>query len=142
MLGGVVLAIALSLAVEQASAATKPTCYGDYCSGKNPYQTGCAASGYRWGYANVKAGYSTKYTVGRLELWISRTCATRWARLILWDTPEASGYVFSVVQSDGYKQQHAWQPDEPGTYYTNQIYSRSKCSYARYAGFRTGCTVW
>lgn len=143
--GSLLLLVMIGLAP---TASAGPSCYGDYCSGKNPYNTGCAANAYRWGYATVRTSspespyYDQSREAGRLELWVSKTCATRWARLVLWDYPASSGEIFKVRQSDGYTQQHAWQPRNPGTYYTLQIYNRSKCSEAEFGGWSTGCTVW
>ncbi|WP_369127639.1 DUF2690 domain-containing protein [Gordonia desulfuricans] len=140
------MVFAILPAAPQAAAA--PSCYGDYCSGKNPYSTGCSANSYRWGSATVRTSspgssyYDQSASAGRLELWISRSCATRWARLVLTDHAASSGSILAVVQSDGYRKAHAWQPREPGTYYTAQIYSRNKCSRAVYGGWSTGCTVW
>lgn len=123
------------------------SCYGDYCTGKNPYSTGCASSAYRWGYTAV-IGYdfdNHSYSqIGNLELWISKECATRWARVVLWSNPSDESYKFGITQSNGYTI-ISYTQIYAGTYYTYQIYNRSLCSYAWIndsGGHRTGCALW
>ena len=130
-----------------ASPAYAATCYGDYCTGKNPYTTGCASNSYEWGYANIHDPNSNSAVVGDVELWISRTCATRWARVRIWEDNNYSVRV-QVKQSNGFTETTPWY-NGAGTYYTLQIYNRSLCSYARAIGqfgglndAQTGCTVW
>ncbi len=50
------------------------TCYGDYCSGRDPQTTGCAADATTVAWRDVPGA--------RLELRWSQTCKTNWARYI------------------------------------------------------------
>lgn len=74
-------------------------CYGDYCSGKDPKQTGCSADAQTLGSKDLSGA--------RLELRWSPTCKTEWARWIQYppgtnkfkdDWPTA----ISAVQDTGY----------------------------------------
>lgn len=118
-------------------------CYGDYCSGKNPYQMGCVDSRtYVWGRAYMYRASDNRH-VGNVELWISPTCGTRWARMEIWEFLNG-GVTLQVKQSNGYTQTH-YRVAAAGTYYTNMIYSRSMCSFAQVYGAvaaSTGCAVW
>jgi hypothetical protein len=110
--------------------ASAVTCYGDYCSGKDPQATGCAASGVT--VAAIDAYFDTTFGRvavygGRLELRWSPTCKTNWARF----APQAgTSYQLQAIQPEtNYKQVYnagAWQ-----TAWTSQIYSPVKCVYAQ-----------
>ena len=85
-------------ALATASPASAVTCYGDYCSGKQPDQTGCAA-----GAVTVDA---VDFRGGRLELRWSPTCKTNWARLQVY--PGGFAYTLAAVQDTGYTQSVQW----------------------------------
>ena len=145
IVGFIALASTMAAVAPAANAAT-PTCYGNYCTGTNPYSTGCAANSYEWGYSDL-TDLTTGAVVGDVQLWISRSCATRWARAQLWGNPTGNYTIqVQVHQSDGYTETTPYYLGD-GTYYTRQIYNRSKCSYAAAWGQNlneawTGCTVW
>lgn len=148
---GIAIVIFSGLGLGAFHASTTPAhaagCYGDYCTGKNPYSTGCASTAYRWGYTAVNERDSltgNPVQIGNLELWISKGCATRWTRVVLWNNPDYTSYKFGITQSNGYTI-ISYTQQYSGTYYTYQIYNRSLCSYAwanDYGGARTGCALW
>jgi hypothetical protein len=65
---------ALSGAVVTAPAAQAVTCYGDYCSGRDPEATGCSADAYTVVSARIPG------TSAHVELRWSPTCRSNWAR--------------------------------------------------------------
>jgi hypothetical protein len=73
-------------------------CYGDYCSGKDPKATGCAADAQTLAFRDLSGA--------RLELRWSAVCKTEWARWIQYprglksDVPTA----LAAVQDTGYTQ--------------------------------------
>lgn len=76
-------------------------CYGDYCSGKDPKQTGCSADAQTLGFKNLSGA--------RLELRWSSTCKTEWARWIQYppgNNPFADDWptALAAVQDTGYRQ--------------------------------------
>ncbi|WP_157195522.1 DUF2690 domain-containing protein [Nocardia tenerifensis] len=79
------------LHVPQAQAVT---CYGDYCSGQDPFASGCAADAHLEDGASVYGSYGESY----VQLWWSATCKTNWAT--------ANHYAPSIkaVQDTGYEQ--------------------------------------
>jgi hypothetical protein len=87
---------------------TKVSCYGDYCSGKDPVATGCNT---------VAKTFAAKQLSGaRLELRWSPTCKTEWARWIQY----SSGHVglsadlpteLFAVQDTGYTQSASYNPN-------------------------------
>ena len=100
------------------------SCYGDYCSGKDPNATGCANGATTFASANL--GYGT------LDLRWSPTCKTEWARLYVYPTRTlAPGYVIAE-QSTGYTQTGpiyaiaSWSPQSE-TVWTPMIYSPVLC---------------
>jgi hypothetical protein len=109
-----------------APAAMAASCYGDYCSGRLPEQTGCAADA-----VTVSA---TNFSGGRLELRWSPTCKTNWARLQIYSGGFA--YTLSAVQDTGYAQNVQWPAGTPGpgTYWTPMIYSPVHRVQARTTG--------
>ena len=112
-------------ALATASPASAVTCYGDYCSGKQPDQTGCAA-----GAVTVDA---VDFRGGRLELRWSPTCKTNWARLQVY--PGGFAYTLSAVQDTGYTQSVQWPAGAgQGTYWTPMIYSPVRLVQARATG--------
>lgn len=107
---------------------SKPTCYGDYCSGKNPTKTHCATGATV--IASVKKGIEGD---AKLELVWSAICKTKWARIIVpagwWDPGE-----LAAEQNTGYT-----QTTGIGGHYktstsvvTPMIYSPKKCVAAWY----------
>lgn len=113
-----------------AGSASAATCYGDYCSNKDPQTTGCAAGG--WTQHAIDVYYhpyvwSNKGSyAGRLELRGSTACgSTQWGRF----TPVNGGFSYRIQAQQpetGYttdwQNANAWQ-----TAWTNQIYSPKKC---------------
>jgi hypothetical protein len=114
-------AIALAASLMAVTAAVTPgvasavTCYGDYCSGKDPQATGCSTGAYTVAAADVYNkydGFRFAPYAGYLELRWSPTCKTNWA----------------VQPETGYTQQYVGGPWQ--TTWTSQIYSPVKCVYA------------
>jgi hypothetical protein len=81
-------------------AASGVGCYGDYCSGRHPRQTGCSA--------DAKTVASKELSGARLELRWSARCKTEWARWIQY--PVGLGFKadlptgLAAVQDTGYTQ--------------------------------------
>jgi Protein of unknown function (DUF2690) len=111
-----------------APAGPKPTCYGDYCSGKNPAKTNCAP-----GAKVIASVPKTADDDTALELLWSATCQTKWARMIVpagwWSLA-----TLAAEQNTGYTQETG-----VGGHYgtrtevvTPMIYSPKKCVKAIY----------
>lgn len=126
-LGGASLAAAPNFAT-----AASASCYGDWCSGKDPSSTGCANDGRTVAsndlYEQRGAFNGDVYWayVGKIELRWSPSCKTNWARLT---TTDSSGMnTLKVVQDTGYTQSKSTVPmwgglTKPGVYWTPMIYS-------------------
>jgi hypothetical protein len=93
---------------QNAPPTTKVSCYGDYCSGKDPLATGCNAG--------AKTFAAKELSGARLELRWSPTCKTEWARWIQY----SSGHVglsadlpteLLAVQDTGYTQSASYNPN-------------------------------
>lgn len=115
-----------------AAPASAVSCYGDYCSGKDPMATGCANDAYTV-TSVVQPG------AGALEVRWSPTCKTNWARLTIYPQGRIGTYVngaaLSAVQSTGYTQTtwiSAWFGNQTYTYWSPMIYSPVKCVKAVY----------
>lgn len=118
------IGLVFSMALISAANASAATCYGDYCSNKDPQSTGCSSDARTVSYTDV---YHSRSYVGFLELRWSPSCKTNWARF----TPQSGlNYKVRAVQPEtGYavdwRQYSPWQ-----TGWSNQIYSPTKCVYA------------
>jgi hypothetical protein len=134
---------ALTAGALHPSTASAATCYGDYCSGQNPYDSGCANDAYAWADADVTNdnGDTTSTKVGDLYLMVSPSCGTRWARLELHAPYTRGGTALQTIQDTGYTQDGGF-PTAPGTYYTEMTYSRDHCSKASFGQFETGCATF
>src|SRR5690349_11402154 len=75
---GVLGAVALGLSgtVAVGSPALAVSCYGDYCSGKDPESSGCSADGVTVASGPLWGTFNTY-----VELRWSPTCKTNWARI-------------------------------------------------------------
>jgi hypothetical protein len=144
--------IALSLAVIAAwfllgmttsSSASAVSCYGDYCSGKNPNSTGCANDAY--------TVTSFNYATASLQLRWSPTCRTNWARLVVYP-PGVRIFNYGslwAIQDTGYNQSVntlSVSGYSSATFYTAMIYSPVHCvkavfynAYHTYDSVQTGC---
>jgi hypothetical protein len=82
----------------QGPVAAKVSCYGDYCSGKDPRQTGCSA--------DAETLAAQELSGARLELRWSPRCKTEWARWIQYPVGLKSDLPIklSAVQDTGYTQ--------------------------------------
>lgn len=122
-------------------------CYGDWCSGKDPEATGCAADAETLAESEVfqdstvvdaDGGHDQQDSVGELQLRWSPTCKTKWARLALHKAADITGVV--AKQDTGYKQSfHTggwWGATGPSISYTPMIYSPGEPVYAYADGFR------
>jgi hypothetical protein len=111
-------------------AANAVSCYGDYCSGKDPISTGCANDAY--------TVTSVSNNTGILEVRWSPTCKTNWARWTAYPIGWCFGcnypYSISAVQDTGYTQRFNWPankaPVAGQTYWTAMIYSPVRRVYA------------
>ena len=96
-----------------ASPTINVTCYGDYCSGKDPQSSGCSADAY---------SVSTEYVYGS-NAWVdirwSPTCKTNWARSSVISTN------IKAVQSGGYTQ--GYSTNNGTVAWSKMIYSPVKC---------------
>ena len=123
-------------ALTLAPPASAASCYGHYCSNRDPAATGC--SGGAWTQTAVDTYWrpyfgggiiTSDVYAGRLELRGSNTCgSTQWARF----TPQdRMSYEIWVEQPEtGYVTD--WQKAGPWqSSWSNQIYSPSKCIRAR-----------
>jgi hypothetical protein len=149
-LSKIVLLIAAVVAVVgitplAASASPSVSCYGDYCSGRDPVQTGCANDAY------TVTSYNDAYA--SLQLRWSPTCKTNWARLVVYPTGNWSAFNYGLLvahQDTGYEQ----STDTPivtgtttsTTFWTPMIYSPVHCvkavfynAYHTYDEIQTGC---
>lgn len=149
---GLVLAVITGLSVAVAAptpAQAAASCYGDYCSGRDPWFTGTGGNPCRNGarfvqtdtmFANggeiTLGGVAVNLggaRLGRVELWWSDRCGTNWAELNL---AQGGNIRQLVVQQDtGYRQTNEllrigqyWL--NPGVYRTNMIYSPTRAAQA------------
>lgn len=125
VLGGAAMPVPAAVAAE--------SCYGDYCSGKDPSRVGvggvpCAdrADTVRSARVNMSDGFGGYYEVGTLEVRWSARCQTNWARLSL--ERDAYGILgINILQDTGYKQYKSTRGFDGGTskgvFWTNMIYS-------------------
>jgi len=134
--GTVLLALSCAsmtlLAPAQASAAS---CFGNYCSGKDPKQTRCGEDGITVASAQIPG---TEGPIGILELRWSRKCQANWARVTAYPTgarcfPPGS---ISAIQDTGYKVR-GFVPircaiSQPVTYWSPMIYSPKHKVRAQY----------
>jgi hypothetical protein len=110
--------------------AARVSCYGDYCSGKDPRQTGCSA--------NAETLAAKELTGARLELRWSPRCKTEWARWIQYPVGLSSDIPTELlaIQDTGYTQSASYgvngEPENPAasstsngltTSWTPMIYS-------------------
>ncbi|WP_158691136.1 DUF2690 domain-containing protein [Streptomyces sp. 351MFTsu5.1] len=117
----------------QATGAQTVSCYGDYCSGQDPADSGCAA--------DAVTVSEVADEVASLQLRWSPTCKTNWARLIVYKTgkklsPQGGLYAH---QETGYEQSRYVPIGTGGTYWTPMIYSPHKKVRAT---FYDGGWVW
>jgi hypothetical protein len=125
------LACALVIGLSSPATAGGGTCYGDYCSNKDPVATRCATGAWTQRYVDVYYAKAIPFRnttyAGRLELRASNTCGTQWARFTA-----ASDIVYAlrVVQpATGYKTSIENIPlGKDG--WSRQIYSPKHCAYA------------
>jgi uncharacterized membrane protein len=137
MIAAIVVGAGLSTVVFIAPAQAV-SCYGDYCSGQDPMQTGCG---------NDATTVAWKDLTGeRLELRWSPTCKTNWARLVVYPTGLGcvGGGDLVARQKDTNYTQHSWLGvyicyiSTATTYWTPMIYSPVRLVRAEIAGQVTG----
>lgn len=117
-----VLALAAVFTIAPARPALAVSCYGDYCSGKDPQTSGCSAD------AQPVAREGVYGTGGEqwVELRWSPTCKTNWTRVNLPAT------TIKAVQSTGYTQYYS---GNNGSYWWSaMIYSPTLCVKAVASG--------
>lgn len=119
-------------ALANAGPAAAVSCYGDYCSGRDPMSTGCAADAYTVASTHIPGTWTS------IELRWSPTCKANWARVpASWRSAPPNG--LSAQQSTGYTQRviaisadFAW---------TGMIYSPVKCVAAVWTGSPGGAAT-
>jgi len=96
-------------------------CWGDYCSGRDPMQTGCGNDAY------TVAAHNEQYA--SLQIRWSPTCKTNWARLVVYPTGRHTFIYGSLFahQDTGYEQSTTTPFSNGGTYWTPMIYSPTHC---------------
>ncbi|WP_374121577.1 DUF2690 domain-containing protein [Arthrobacter sp. SLBN-112] len=90
-----------SVQVSTSSPETKPTCYGDYCSGEDPVASGCSEG------AVTLDSHVQELGGGIVELRYSPKCGTNWAKWTKYPTGWSMncGIVgLRAVQDTGYTQ--------------------------------------
>ncbi len=125
---GVALPILTPLKAEAAV-----SCYGDYCSGRDPDTTGCSAD------ARTVAHVQLPWVRQRLEVRWSPTCKTNWARMLYDNDPT---WLKAVQPSTGYTQSRILRSGSNS--WTPMIYSPTRCVYAEvqtdvWGRYKTAC---
>jgi hypothetical protein len=118
-----------------ASRAEAVSCYGNYCSGKDPETTGCSAGAYTVAQRDIWQDGLYRH----VELRWSPTCKTNWARMNVFNVnvPRLPRYMWVTQPRTNYTQ---WMIANNSTYaWTAQIYSPSLCVFAG-ATLDTGAT--
>ena len=132
-LKGIAAAVAIvgAVVLTQLSAAlpasASVSCYGDYCSGRDPQSTGCSADAYSFASARIPG------TSSFIELRWSPTCKSEWARV-----PASWGKSYPnnprvVQRSTGYSQVGVVASNSSYSW-TRMIYSPRLCVYAAWIG--------
>jgi hypothetical protein len=102
------------------------SCYGDYCSGRDPESSGCSADAYTVAHARIAGTYVN------VELRWSPRCKTNWARTG-WPGAYNPNNLYAVQAQTGYTQRGV--VGNNGTYvWTRMIYSPRLGVSARYDG--------
>lgn len=109
------------------------SCYGDYCSGRDPLATGCSADG------RSVAHVQLPWVQQRLELRWSPRCKTNWARMLYDPNPS---WLRAVQPSTNYTQQLIGRDGTNS--WSAMIYSPSRCVYAEvqtavWGRYKTAC---
>lgn len=127
----VILAGAAMNLISSASANAGVTCYGDYCSGKDPVVSKCNDDAYI-AVARALDGAS-------LQVRYSPTCKTNWARFVVYPLGKKCAYpgTLKAIQDTGYTQQMYTEGIICNTYservfWTPMIYSPVKKVKASY----------
>lgn len=134
--------LGLGMQLGFAPSASAATCYGDYCSGRDPQASGCAADAWTVSSGPVMYdGYnSPSEQVGTLELRWSPSCKTNWTRMIIWKTVQ-SVRVCSI-QDTGYTQ-CSGSTTSPGSIWSPMIYSPVRHVRGKARGYKFwGSTGW
>ncbi|MFJ1767911.1 DUF2690 domain-containing protein [Amycolatopsis sp. NPDC088138] len=118
-------AAVLGAGVIAAPAASAVTCYGDYCSGKDPESSGCSADAYTVVSARIPG------TGSYVELRWSPTCKTNWARTS-WNGDSPSTSLRAVQCATGYTQ--GYSTNNGSFWWSRMIYSPSLGVSARWSG--------
>jgi hypothetical protein len=123
--------VAIGAVADPGVAHADGSCWGDYCTGQNPYSSGCASDAYVWGTANLtyKDSDGNQQNAGTIQLIVSPSCGTRWAYATLTDS-DVSGVQVEAKQDTGFTEETPWYNNGAGTYYTEMTYSRTHCSQA------------
>lgn len=117
-----VAALTLSAALVNVPSASAVTCYGDYCSAKDPQASGCSADAKTIATAYIYGSGGTSW----VNLRWSPTCKTNWAQ---------SNVITSnikAVQTGGYTQ--GYSTNNGATSWSKMIYSPTLCVKASISG--------
>lgn len=128
---GLAAALAAGVLVPAATGSVSPasavTCWGDYCSGKDPEASGCSADAYTVVSARIPSTYAY------VELRWSPTCKTNWARVGSGYASMNPGALRAIQCATGYTQSGV--VGNNGTYgWTRMIYSPRYGVSARWLG--------
>ncbi len=108
--------------------ASAVTCWGDWCSGRSPYSTGCHVGAYPGVHARIRGTWTY------IKLWYSPTCKTSWAEVPSYWSYGSNAQKLSVVQQwTGYTQAGVIDRYN-GRAATGMIYSSRRPHQARWTG--------
>lgn len=138
-----ILGASLAMVVIPVPALAAVSCNGDYCSGQDPRDTGCADDGVTVAYRDFAQGN----TSGRLELRWSGRCQTNWSRVTVYQVPwynwATTGTVSAVQRDTGYTQRaEVPRADNTVQVWTPMIYSPVRQVQARYHTETNPCRSW
>lgn len=130
-----------SAVVATATPAAAVTCYGDYCSGKDPQATGCASGA----STSAVREFSQGSTRGVLEVRYSPTCKTNWTRVTVYSVGnllQASAGTVKSIQDSGYTTSaNVPRPTETVQVWTPMIYSPVRLVKGQYTTDTNPCRV-
>jgi hypothetical protein len=126
-IAGAVTAIMLAFpvaVVATATPASAASCFGAYCEGQDPVDTGCSADAVT--VATAAITNSSGNVIGRVDLRWSNSCETNWTRTVSY-----IGGQQLVAQSIALSDQYSTYEDLIGvsTIWTNMIYGLDECVY-------------
>jgi hypothetical protein len=115
------LAVLGLVAVPAGPAQAAPTCWGDWCSGQDPYSTRCREGAYPVADSGV-------YGLTGMHVWLfwSPACKTNWTETNF--GPANFQWLEARQPSTGYKQ--GYSSNNGVAWWSKQIYSPTRCVYS------------